>query len=113
MKDKLAAQDVELAQKTEETDKLLAVVGKDTERVSDEKKIADEEEKKVQKINEDVTKKQQDCQRDLSKAEPALHAAEAALNTLNKVLMSAWYLSKRSIRNDLKKVLTLKASGKV
>lgn len=63
----------------------MSVVGTDTERVSAEKAIADEEEKKVQKINEEVTKKQQDCQRDLSKAEPALQAAEAALNTLNKV----------------------------
>lgn len=36
------------------------------------------------KITADVTKKQQDCERDLAKAEPALKAAEAALNTLNK-----------------------------
>lgn len=85
LKAKLAAQEVELGQKTDETNKLLAVVGSDTERVSTEKAIADEEEKKVQKINEDVSKKQQDCQRDLSKAEPALKAAEQALNTLNKV----------------------------
>lgn len=49
-----------------------------------EKAIADEEEKKVAKITEDVTKKQQDCERDLAKAEPALKAADAALNTLNK-----------------------------
>ncbi|VDI07166.1 dynein heavy chain, axonemal [Mytilus galloprovincialis] len=84
LKAKLAAQEVELGQKTDETNKLLAVVGSDTERVSTEKAIADEEEKKVQKINEDVSKKQQDCQRDLSKAEPALKAAEQALNTLNK-----------------------------
>lgn len=85
LKAKLAAQEVELAQKKDETDRLLSVVGTDTERVSAKKAIADEEEKKVQKINEEVTKKQQDCQRDLSKAEPALQAAEAALNTLNKV----------------------------
>ena len=49
-----------------------------------EKAIADEEEKKVAKITTDVTKKQQDCERDLAKAEPALKAAEQALNTLNK-----------------------------
>ena len=54
------------------------------EKVGAEKKIADEEEKKVAKITADVTKKQQDCERDLAKAEPALKAAEAALNTLNK-----------------------------
>ena len=54
------------------------------EKVGAEKAIADEEEKKVAKITTDVTKKQQDCERDLAKAEPALKAAEAALNTLNK-----------------------------
>lgn len=50
-----------------------------------EKEIADEEEMKVAKINEEVSKKQQDCERDLAKAEPALLAAKEALNTLNKV----------------------------
>lgn len=54
------------------------------EKVGAEKAIADEEEKKVAKITTDVTKKQQDCERDLAKAEPALKAADAALNTLNK-----------------------------
>ncbi len=54
------------------------------EKVGAEKKIADEEEKKVAKITADVTKKQQDCEKDLAKAEPALKAAETALNTLNK-----------------------------
>lgn len=52
--------------------------------MSKEKAIADKEEKKVAKITADVTKKQQDCERDLAKAEPALKAADAALNTLNK-----------------------------
>ena len=54
------------------------------EKVGAEKAIADEEEKKVAKITTEVTKKQQDCERDLAKAEPALKAAETALNTLNK-----------------------------
>ena len=53
--------------------------------MSKEKEIADGEEKKVAKINQEVSKKQQDCERDLAKAEPALQAAAAALNTLNKV----------------------------
>ena len=35
-------------------------------------------------INEEVSKKQADCERDLAKAEPALLAAQAALDTLNK-----------------------------
>ena len=53
--------------------------------MSKEKEIADGEEKKVAKINEEVSKKQRDCERDLAKAEPALKAASEALNTLNKV----------------------------
>ena len=52
--------------------------------MSKEKEIADEEEKKVAKINADVSAKQKSCEADLAKAEPALAAAAAALNTLNK-----------------------------
>ena len=37
-------------------------------------------------IAEEVSKKQKDCEEDLVKAEPALLAAQEALNTLNKVL---------------------------
>lgn len=50
-----------------------------------EKEVADAEESKVAKINEEVSKKQKDCEHDLAKAEPALKAASEALNTLNKV----------------------------
>ena len=57
-------------------------------QVSKEKAVADEEEKKVQVITEEVGKKQQDCEKDLAKAEPALRAAQEALNTLNKVRYS-------------------------
>lgn len=53
--------------------------------MSKEKEVADEEERKVAKINEEVSKKQRDCEQDLAKAEPALKAAAEALNTLNKV----------------------------
>jgi len=85
LKAKLASQEVELAQKNEDANKLITVVGAETEKVSKEKAIADEEEKKVSKINEEVTKKAKDCSDDLAKAEPALLAAKEALNTLNKV----------------------------
>lgn len=46
---------------------------------------ADEEECKVGIIAVEVSKKQKDCEEDLRKAEPALTAAQEALNTLNKV----------------------------
>lgn len=85
LKAKLASQEVELAQKNEEANKLIQVVGAETEKVSKEKAIADEEEKKVQVINEEVSAKQISCEQDLARAEPALAAAQEALNTLNKV----------------------------
>ncbi|XP_053308775.1 dynein axonemal heavy chain 9 [Spea bombifrons] len=84
LKAKLAAQEVELKQKNEDADKLIQVVGVETEKVSKEKAIADEEEQKVAVIAEEVGRKQKDCEEDLAKAEPALAAAQEALNTLNK-----------------------------
>ena len=84
LKGKLAAQEVELAIKNEEANKLIQVVGAETEKVGKEKAIADEEEAKVTVINTEVTKKAEDCARDLAEAEPALLAAKAALDTLNK-----------------------------
>uniref|UniRef100_A0A670YY35 Dynein cytoplasmic 1 heavy chain 1 n=1 Tax=Pseudonaja textilis TaxID=8673 RepID=A0A670YY35_PSETE len=84
LKAKLAAQEVELKQKNEDADQLIQVVGTETEKVSKEKAIADEEEQKVALITEEVQQKQKDCEKDLAQAEPALAAAQQALNTLNK-----------------------------
>ncbi|ETE67846.1 Dynein heavy chain 9, axonemal, partial [Ophiophagus hannah] len=84
LKAKLAAQEVELKQKNEDADQLIQVVGTETEKVSKEKAIADEEEQKVALITEEVQQKQKDCEKDLTQAEPALAAAQQALNTLNK-----------------------------
>uniref|UniRef100_A0A8C3LJW7 Dynein axonemal heavy chain 9 n=1 Tax=Chrysolophus pictus TaxID=9089 RepID=A0A8C3LJW7_CHRPC len=84
LKAKLAAQEAELKQKNEDADKLIQVVGVETEKVSREKAAADEEEQKVALITQEVQQKQKDCEEDLAKAEPALAAAQAALNTLNK-----------------------------
>lgn len=64
------------------------MVGVETEKVSKEKAVADEEEQKVAAIAVVVTGKQRDCEEDLAKAEPALLAAQDALNTLNKVSYS-------------------------
>lgn len=51
LKAKLAIQEAELVQKNENADKLIHVVGVETEKVSKEKAIADEEEVKVEVIN--------------------------------------------------------------
>ena len=61
-----------------------AVVGRETSIVSSEKENAAVEEKKVAVVAEDVTKIKEVCRIELEKAEPALQAAYAALNTLNK-----------------------------
>ncbi|XP_058791425.1 dynein beta chain, ciliary [Phymastichus coffea] len=84
LKKKLAIQEIELQQKNEAADLLIAKVGVETEKVQKEKALADEEETKVAIIAEEVLKKQKDCEADLLKAEPALLAAQEALNTLNK-----------------------------
>jgi dynein heavy chain len=88
LKSKLASQEVELAQKNEDANKLISVVGAETEKVSREKAIADEEEQKVVVFAKEVSKKQSSCEADLAKAEPALLAAREALDTLNKVIYS-------------------------
>nr|XP_020013652.1 dynein heavy chain 17, axonemal [Castor canadensis] len=84
LKATLAIQEAELKQKNENADKLIQVVGVETEKVSKEKAVADEEEIKVEVINKNVTEKQKACETDLAKAEPALLAAQEALDTLNK-----------------------------
>ncbi|CAH8610943.1 unnamed protein product [Heterobilharzia americana] len=76
LKAKLAAQETELAQKNEDANKLLAIVGAETEKVKEEKLFANQEEEKVAKIKTEVLKKQKDCEIDLAKAEPALMAAK-------------------------------------
>ena len=63
---------------------MIEVVGVETEKVSKEKATADKEKIKVNEINKEVSIKQKDCAEDLKKAEPALLAAQDALNTLNK-----------------------------
>ncbi|NWI54818.1 DYH17 protein, partial [Calyptomena viridis] len=84
LKAMLAVQEAELKQKNEDTDKLIYVVGVETEKVTKEKAIADEEELKVEAINQMVAEKQRACASDLAEAEVVLSAAREALNTLNK-----------------------------
>ncbi|KAK7113097.1 dynein beta chain, ciliary-like [Littorina saxatilis] len=84
LKAKLAAQEEELTIKNEDANKLIQVVGAETAKVGKEKAIADAEEDKVTKFAKEVSAKAADCSKDLEKAEPALQAAEEALNTLNK-----------------------------
>lgn len=84
LKVQLAEQTVVVNEKNEAANALIQVVSKETEVVSGEKDFVAGEEAKVAVIKNEVEMKQKDCERDLMKAEPALIAAQEALNTLNK-----------------------------
>ncbi|KAH0627401.1 hypothetical protein JD844_003041 [Phrynosoma platyrhinos] len=88
LKYKLASQEAELKLRNQDAEALITKIGLQTEKVSKEKAIADAEEQKVVAIQTEVSQKQKECEDDLVKAEPALVAATAALNTLNKVNLS-------------------------
>uniref|UniRef100_A0A8D9BW96 Dynein beta chain, ciliary n=3 Tax=Cacopsylla melanoneura TaxID=428564 RepID=A0A8D9BW96_9HEMI len=74
----------EVAEKTTKANELIKVVGKEQAKVSTEKSFVGNEETKVRAIEEDVGIKQKICTEDLEKAEPALVAAQEALDTLDK-----------------------------
>ncbi|EPY83258.1 dynein heavy chain 11, axonemal [Camelus ferus] len=85
LKGRLASQEAELQLRNHDAEALITKIRLQTEKVSREKAIADAEEQKVTAIQTEVSQKQRECEADLLKAEPALVAATAALNTLNRV----------------------------
>ncbi|XP_072536739.1 dynein axonemal heavy chain 11 [Salminus brasiliensis] len=85
LKAKLNSQEVELNEKNRAAEALITKIGRQTERVGQKREDADLEEQRVAAIQAEVTLRQRDCENDLAKAEPALEAATAALDTLNKV----------------------------
>ncbi|XP_071376580.1 dynein axonemal heavy chain 11 [Centroberyx affinis] len=85
LKAKLAVQEVELWQRNTDTEALIAKIGQQTDKLNQERAVADAEEQRVAAIQAEVTKQQQESEDDLAKAEPALQAANAALNTLNRL----------------------------
>ncbi|KAM3866414.1 LOW QUALITY PROTEIN: dynein axonemal heavy chain 11 [Diretmus argenteus] len=85
LKAKLAVQEVELWQRNTDTESLIDKIGQQTDKLNLERAVADAEEQKVAAIQAEVTKQQQECEEDLAKAEPVLEAANAALNTLNRL----------------------------
>ncbi|XP_056152705.1 dynein axonemal heavy chain 17-like [Lampris incognitus] len=84
IKDTQAAQKEELRQKNEDADKLIEVIGVETEKVSKEQVIANKEELKVQVITKNVLEKQLSYEENLDKAEQFWLAAQEAVKTLNK-----------------------------
>ncbi|XP_049749389.1 dynein axonemal heavy chain 11 isoform X2 [Elephas maximus indicus] len=85
LKARLASQEAELQRRSHDAEALITKIGLQTEKVSREKATADAEERKVAAIQTEVSQKQRECEADLLKAEPALVAATAALDTLNRV----------------------------
>ncbi|XP_033960741.1 dynein axonemal heavy chain 11 [Pseudochaenichthys georgianus] len=85
LKAKLAVQEVELWQRNSDIEALLDQIGQQTDRLNQERAVADAEEQRVAAIQAKVTKQQQETEDDLAKAEPALQAANTALNTLNRL----------------------------
>ncbi|CAM9220931.1 unnamed protein product [Bubo scandiacus] len=83
LKSKLASQETELQLRNQDAEALIAKIGIQTEKVSQEKTTADAEEQKVSLIPH-----LKECEDDLLKAEPAVAAATAALDTLNKVSLT-------------------------
>ncbi|RVE68725.1 hypothetical protein OJAV_G00094270 [Oryzias javanicus] len=117
LKVKLADQQLVLQQKNEDADKLIMVLCVEKEKVSKERALADEEEKKVAAITVTVSAKQKDCQKDLDNAEPLLEAALKALNTLNKqnlTELKSFKAPVAAVTRVLEAVMILKAPrGKV
>uniref|UniRef100_G3PRS5 Dynein axonemal heavy chain 11 n=1 Tax=Gasterosteus aculeatus TaxID=69293 RepID=G3PRS5_GASAC len=85
LKAKLAVQEVELWQRNTDIEALIAKIGQQTDRLNQERAVADGEEQRVAAIQAKVTKQQKETEDDLAKAEPALQAANTALNTLNRL----------------------------
>ncbi|KAJ1635860.1 flagellar outer dynein arm heavy chain beta [Pavlovales sp. CCMP2436] len=84
MQFKLTEESAVVAVKSKETDLLIIEVGKESNIAADESEKAAIEEEKVTLIQTEVSAFQAQCLLDLAAAEPALKAAEDALNLLDK-----------------------------
>lgn len=112
----LASQEIVLKEKNDAADKLIDVLSNENEKVSVEQAIASEEEEKVTKIEENISVQQAICAEDLRKAEPALIAAQNALNTLNKnnlTELKSFGTPPEAVVNVTAAVLILKSKGKI
>ena len=84
--------------------------------MSQEKQLADAEEKRVAIMAVEVGQKQRDCEDDLVRAEPALVAAQQALNTLNKANLTelkSFTTPPVAVSNVTAAVLVLLSQGKI
>ena len=103
-------------EKKEATDKLIIVVGKETNDAEEQKAIAQVEEEKCSKIAAEVMAFQAVCEGEMAAAAPIIEAAEAALNSLEKkALGELKSLSSPPAKVDLVTagVIVLLSTGKV
>lgn len=84
LKATLAIQEAELKQKNENADKLIQVVGVETEKVSKEKAVADEEEIKVEIINKVGLSKSRGCGPQLQESPPTTISTHVPLRELEE-----------------------------
>jgi len=84
LKIRLEEESVFVKEKSESTDKLIVVVGKETAIVNENKAMAAIENEKANIEKESAGKVQAECDFELGKAEPLVQAALAALDTLSK-----------------------------
>jgi len=71
-------------EKKEATDKLLVVVGQETNIAEEQKAGASVEEQKCEAIAQEVMAFQAECEKEMAAAEPVIQAAVEALNSLDK-----------------------------
>jgi dynein heavy chain, axonemal len=84
LEEELKIKAVEVAKAKEAADELMEKVGAEKAKVGEEARKAGIEAEVCAGIAERAGIQQRDCEADLAKAEPAVKAAEAALDTLNK-----------------------------
>ena len=105
-----------VGEKKEATDKLIVVVGQETNIAMEQKAIATVEEEKCAKIAEEVMAFQAECEKEMAAAEPVVQAAIAALDSLEKkALTELKSLSSPPAKVDLVTtgVIVLLSTGKV
>ncbi|KAL0236998.1 hypothetical protein PCE1_000395 [Barthelona sp. PCE] len=84
LKEDLEKKKVVVAEKEAAAQELLKQVARETEIVDKQKAVAEVEAGECALVETNVSEKQRQCDLDLQKALPAIAAAEAALDTLNK-----------------------------
>ena len=84
MKKTLAFEEKDVEEKSAQVNAMLERVMADQEKANKERSLADQEEQKVRAIKQDVAHKQEETVKELLAAQPALDAARAALDTLDK-----------------------------